>query len=188
VKTPNEPDRWNWVHCQIRSSKHRTPVELVMPDMAGEALLEEVDHPHTYEVIRSLLTKCAGVLLLIDTPRLHNGTLDQDYFAMKLLSYLVELDDHPKHGWAHRPVGLVFTKADECENCFNDPTSYAQAHASGMYQQCRERFSNFSFFAASVAGGCAFRNQREGRVRVPLRVEPRGIVEPFEWLVNRLRT
>ena len=41
VKTPNEPDRWNWVHCQVDSPKHRRPFELVMPDMAGEALMEE---------------------------------------------------------------------------------------------------------------------------------------------------
>jgi len=25
------------------------------------------------------------------------------------------------------------------------------------------------------------------RLRVPLRIEPRGLAEPFEWLVHRLR-
>ena len=46
-KTPNEPDRWHWVHCQVLRKKHK-PAELIMPDLAGEALLEEVDHPNTF--------------------------------------------------------------------------------------------------------------------------------------------
>ncbi len=158
-----------------------------MPDMAGEALLEEIDHPNTYPVIRSLLSKCAGVLMLVDTVKLQSGIHDQDYFAMKLLTYLIELDDHPKHGWPQRPVGLVFSKADECEECFDDPVAYAKAHSGGLWQHCHERFKRYQFFAAGVAGGCAYRNLPEGRVRVPLRIEPRGIVEPFEWLIDQLR-
>ena len=51
---------------------------------------------------------------------------------MKLLTYLIELDDHPKHGWSQRPVGLVFSKADECEECFDDPVAYAKAHSAGL--------------------------------------------------------
>ena len=35
-KTPNEPDRWNWVHCQVLR-KHKRPAELIMPDLAGES-------------------------------------------------------------------------------------------------------------------------------------------------------
>jgi len=42
-KTPNEPTA-GLVHCQVLRKK-RKPAELIMPDMAGEALLEEVDHP-----------------------------------------------------------------------------------------------------------------------------------------------
>ncbi len=186
AKTPTEPDRWNWVHCQLRSPRHRRTLELIMPDMAGEALLHEVDHPHTYEVIRALLAKCSGVLLMIDAPRLQQSTLDQDYFTMKLLNYLLELDPHPRHGWSRRPVGLVFMKADECEDCFANPRAYAQAHAGGLWQLCRERFKLTEFFAAGVAGGCAWKLTRHGRLRVPLRIEPRGIVEPFEWLVEQL--
>lgn len=188
TKTPSEPDRWNWVHCQLRSVKHKRSLEVIMPDLAGEALLEEVNHPHSYQVIRSLLTKCAGVLVLVDAHRLQSSSLDQDYFTMKLLSYLTELDKHPKRGWANRPLGIVFTKADESEECFHDPATYAQTHAGGLWKMCNERFRNFAFFAAGVAGGCAFRATREGRIRVPLRIEPRGIIEPFEWLVQQLKS
>jgi hypothetical protein len=184
-KTPTEPDRWNWVHAQLRMTGKKQPLELIMPDMAGEALLEEIDHPHTYDVIHPLLTKCFGVLILIDTVKLQSGSLEQDYFTMKLLSYMAELDEHPKRGWANRPIGFVLTKADECEECFADPAAFAQSRAPGLWRQCQERFRNYRFFAVGVAGGCAYRNRREGRVRVPLRIEPRGLVEPFEWLVKQ---
>lgn len=187
VKTPNEPDRWNWVHCQVRAPRHRRPIEVIMPDMAGEALLEEVEHPHSYHVIRALLSKCCGVLLVVDALRLKQGDRDQDYFAMKLLSYLVELEDDPKEGWPSRPIGIVLAKADEAEDSFVDPKAFLHAHASGLWQLLGERHSNFHCFATGVAGACAYQDTRQGRVRVPLRIEPRGVVEPFEWLVGQLK-
>ncbi|MBX7166803.1 MAG: hypothetical protein K1X74_10700 [Pirellulales bacterium] len=187
-KTPNEPDRWNWVHCHIRDPKLRRPAELVMPDLAGEALLEEVDHPHTYPVIQSLLHKCAGVLVLVDASQALEGHRNQDYFAMKLLSYLVELNDDPKNGWSQRPVALVFTKADQSASCFDDPLAFAQTQLSGAWQICAQRYKQFRFFATSVAGACAYRHLPSGNLqRIPLRIEPRGVVEPFSWLMERLR-
>jgi hypothetical protein len=187
AKTPNEPDRWNWVHCQIRRPKQRRPMEMIMPDMAGEAVLEEVDHPHTFRVVSSFLKKCTAAMILIDAMRLKEGTLDQDYVTMKLLSYLNELSNDPKCGWSKRPVALVFSKADQCEECQSDPAGYAKAHAAGLWQYCRERFDCHKFFAAGVAGTCVSReSMTEGHVRVPLRIEPHGIVEPFEWLLDEL--
>ncbi len=187
-KTANEPDRWNWVHCQIRWPKQRNPTELIVPDMAGEALLEEVDHPHSYRIIGSFLKKCAGAMLLIDTVKLKEGNRDQDYFTMKLVSYLAELSDDPKKSWSRRPLALVFTKADQCENCVLDPAGYAKSHASGLWQHCQERFAVHQFFAAGVAGSCVWRESRAlGRVRVPLRIEPFGIVEPFVWLLEQIK-
>jgi hypothetical protein len=44
----------------------------------------------------------------------------------------------------------------------------------------------FRFFAAGVAGAVAMQNGLGGRMAVPLRIEPRGIVEPFSWLVEQL--
>jgi hypothetical protein len=187
-KTPCEPDRWNWVHCQIRSHTQKTPLELILPDLPGEALLEELDHPHTYQVVYPLLAKSPGVFIFVDALRLYCGSLDEDYFTMKLLSYLAEIQSRPRHDWSKRPIAFVLTKADECEQCFDDPEAFAQARAPGFWRQCRERFGNYRFFASAVAGGCAYRSTRYGRERVPLRVEPRGIVEPFEWLIKQLKT
>lgn len=188
-KTPSEPDRWNWVHCQLRRAKQKRPVELVLPDIAGEALFEEVDHPRSYQVIHSLLGRCDGVLVLIDATKLQNSSLDEDYFTMKLLSHLSEMAVDPKRSWSTRPVALIFSKADQCESCFEDPTSYAQRLAPGLWRLCQQRFAKHRFFASGVAGACITRDVRGGgKQSVPLRIEPRGIVEPFEWLVENLRT
>jgi hypothetical protein len=186
-KTPNEPDRWNWVHAQLRRPSAERVVELIMPDMAGEALLEEVDHAHTYRGIRAFLNKCAGALLLVDATQFRDAGGPHQFSATKLLSYLNELNDGLSPGWNKRPLAIVFTKADQVEECFDDAEGYAKAHAAGMWQQCCEQFQTRRFFAASVAGACAWRESIvDGRVQVPLRVEPRGIVEPFLWLFEQL--
>jgi len=186
-KTPNEPDRWNWVHCEVRRPKQRKPMELIMPDMAGDAVLQEVDHPHTYRVIRAFLKRCTAAMILIDAPELKDDNRDQDYFTLKLLSYLGELGDGTSSAiWRNRPVALVLTKADQCEECLDDPAGFAEDHAPGLWQHCKERLARHRFFAAGVAGGCAaYDTFTEGRVRVPLRIEPRGIVEPFQWLLDQ---
>ncbi len=186
-KTPNEPDRWNWVHCQVRRPNERRRTELIMPDMAGEAVIEEIDHPHTYRVVRSFLEKCTAAMILVDTLKIKEGTSDQDYFTMKLLSYLSELSSDPKTGWPRRPVALILSKADQCEECAEDPAGYAKTHAAGLWQHCQERFGRHRFFSAGVAGACVAReSMTEGHVRVPLRIEPHGIIEPFEWLLENL--
>ena len=184
AKTPNEPDRWDWVHCQIKSKQKKRPIELVMPDLAGEAILQEIEHPNSYPVIRSFLSKSAAALVLVDGARLERGEKDQDFYTMKMVSYLSELDNDSRQGWSHRPVAIVFTKADQCETCFDDPAQYARRQAPGLWQMCRERFQQHDFFAVGVAGACAHRVIGSSRQQVPLRVEPRGIVEPFLWLVE----
>jgi hypothetical protein len=184
-KTPNEPDRWHWVHCQVLRKGHK-PAELIMPDLAGEALLEEVDHPGTFPVIGSFLEKCSSLMVLIDAPHAEAGESDEDFNTMKLITYLSELSSDKQTGWHNRPVALVFTKADQCEQCFENPTDFARRHTPGLVQQCRERLKRHQFFAVGVAGAIGFHHDLHGRVFVPLRIEPRGIVEPFEWILNQL--
>jgi hypothetical protein len=57
-------------------------------------------------------------------------------------------------------------------------------YTPGLVQQCRERLKFHQYFAVGVAGACGFRNEPHGKVHVPLRIEPRGIVEPFKWLLE----
>jgi hypothetical protein len=185
-KTCNEPDRWNWVYTQVQRDACSLPIELIMPDMAGEAVLEEIDHRNTYRVIKEVLKRSSAALILIDAVRLRDGDRDQEYFATKILSYLSEIKANGKPGWSERPVALVFTKVDQAEACRDDPAGFAQTHAAGLWQHCQQRFNNHRFFATSVVGACAWQESlTEGRRRVPLRIEPHGIIEPFEWLIEQ---
>jgi Double-GTPase 1 len=186
-RTPLDPDNWNWVRCEVRFPQKTHPADVIIPDIAGDTLVQEIDHAHSVLVVRSFLSKAHAGLLLLDAPRLQQAVLDEEFYGMKLLTYLGELTADAKRGWPARPIAVVFTKADQCEDCFTDPAAFARRHAPGLWRLCRERFTRHQFFAASVAGACAYRRcgihgQRE---LVPLRIEPRGIVEPFEWAMRQ---
>ena len=193
-KTPGEPERWNWVYGQLRRSGRGQTTELVMPDMAGESITQELEHPNTFPVVRAMLKKSSRIMLLIDSVRVEGGETNQDFFAMKVLSDVAEACQNVtqpkkkrKKGESDGPtLALVFTKADESEACFEAPHVYAQKHTPGLWQQCQEHFPNHRFFATGVAGACATRlGLGNIKKRVPLRVEPRGIVDPFRWLVEQ---
>jgi hypothetical protein len=188
VKTPSEPDRWAWAHCQVRAKGRRRPLEVIMPDMAGDAVAEEIDHPGAFPVIHQFLRKATGLLILIDSAEIEVGSKFQDYFVMKTLSYLSELRTGRRRRRQAQPVALVFTKADQCPECFDDPAAYARNRTPGLWQHCQRRFPRHAFFAASVAGACGLRDDfGEGKLLFPLRIEPRGIVEPFAWMLDRVR-
>jgi len=185
-KTPNEPDHWNWLHSQIKAKKRRRPFELMMPDLAGDALLEEINHPNSYPVIHHFLAKAAGVMLLVDAAELEEGIQNQDFFATKIVSYLCELESHPKKGWPNRPVAIVLSKADQSDACFLDPAAFARRYAPSLWKLSQERLKKHLFFATGVAGACAYVGRHGSREQIPLRVEPRGIVEPFSWLTQQM--
>ena len=186
-KTPNEPDRWNWIHCQLQAPRDREPLELIVPDMAGEVIFEELDHPQSSPLVRSYLGKSTGIMLLIDAIKLMEGCQSQDYMAMKVISHLAELDRDRRRGW-RRPVAIVFTKADQCEPATADPDRFAETHAVGLWRQCRDRLSLYKYFAVGIAGACAWRaTHHGGRARVPLRIEPHGVIEPFQWLQEQVQ-
>jgi hypothetical protein len=190
-KTVNTPEHWNWVHCQFNCRRRRRPVELVIPDLSGEALATETERAGRYPAIRSLLTKAAGVMVLADAERLQSGDHSQDFATLKLLSLIGELREENartrrQRGVERRPLALVLTKADKCEGCMDDPREFAEAHASALWSDCRSRFPKHEVFACSVAGATAYRDSYGRRQQVPLRIEPHGIIEPFGWLMSEL--
>ena len=107
---------------------------------------------------------------------------------MQLISYLDALrPGRKKSRKLEVPVAVVFTKADLFEEWISDPESFARGNVSSLYAQCQARLEQCSFYCSGVAGSSAKLVDGSGRESlVPLRVEPRGIVEPFAWMVSKL--
>ena len=128
-------------------------------------------------------------MILVDATKLQAGSIDEDYFTMKLLSHLSELDDDPKNGWAHAARGADLQQGRPVRGVLGRPGRVRQAACARLVRICQQRFHRHQFFAAGVAGACATRAVRAtDEQTVPLRIEPRGIIEPFEWLVENLRS
>src|SRR5262249_507091 len=84
-KTPVESDRWDWVDCQVQAGKGKTPFEIVAPDVAGEAVVGELESQGTYRTICALLAQCAGLAILIDVVQVVADGKGQELFAMQLI-------------------------------------------------------------------------------------------------------
>jgi hypothetical protein len=186
-KTPVEPDLWQWVHCDVSTGRKNGSFDLVTPDVAGEAVAAELETPGTQLTIRALIARCAGLAVLVDTPALIAEGQGQEIFAMQLVTYLESL--HSQRGRkVETPVAMIFTKADLCKEIIGDSEAFARAHAPALFRMCESRLKHFRFFRSSVAGACGrLVDRMGGESLVPLRVEPRGVIEPFTWLSERLR-
>ena len=188
-KTPMEANQWQWAYYQVRRRVGRSPwVDLIMPDMAGDSLAAEVASPRTFRVIHHLLNKSAGMLLLVDAALASNGSTQPDFFALKMLSYIDSVVAAGNGGRFQRPIAIVCCKADHCPECFDNPRAFVQANLSRTWNLCESRFENAEFFAASVVGslGYATSPDQEQVVRIPLHTALRGVLEPFEWIIDQL--
>jgi hypothetical protein len=187
-KTAMEVDQWLWAYYQVSQRKRGAPIyDLVMPDMAGEAIAAEVASPRTFAVIRSLLEKSAGAVLLVDGALAAAGSPQPDFFALKLMSYMDGVLSIKRGEKLSTPVAVVLSKADHCPDCFENPRSFAQTNLNRLWNLCETRFKNYEFFAASVVGALGYGNDESGNVvPYPLHVAPRGILEPFEWVLSKL--
>lgn len=187
-KTPVESDRWDWLHCEIRADRAKARYEVVAPDVAGEAVVGEVENQGTHKTIRALLGRCAGLVILLDMVQVVADGRGQELFAMQLLSYLDAMRPRKKGCRVDVPVAIVFTKADLCDEPIRDPNEFARANVPSLHGQCRARLDRFAFYLSGVAGSTGRLIDGDGReMLVPLRVEPRGIVEPFAWMVSQIR-
>lgn len=187
-KTAVEADQWNWAYYQVsRRSKKANIYDLVMPDMAGEAIAAEIATPRTFAVIRSLLEKSAGAILLVDAALAGAGSPQPDFFALKLMSYLDGVLVNKREDVKNTPIAVVLSKADYCPECFDNPRAFAHTNLNRLWNMCENRFAHYEFFATSVVGGLGFgTDEYENVIPYPLHVAPRGILEPFEWVLSKL--
>lgn len=182
--TPCDPEGWNWMHCQIPGTKRRRVSQFILPDMSGRALVDEIEERSSV-AISAFLSKCAGAMVLVDTEQLEAGEQGPDFFSMQAISYLHELGNRHGPGW-NQPLAVVFTKADCAQHCCDDPRGYAEIHTPGLWRQCQKRLKQHAFFATSVVGASASVRSNGQSLPLALRIEPRGITAPLEWLLDRL--
>ncbi len=186
-KTPIESDRWDWLHCQIHDYNNKSRYDIVAPDVAGEAVSGELENQGTYRTIRALIGRCAGLVILLDMVQVVADGRGQELFAMQLVSYLDALKLRKRGRKVGVPVAIVFTKADLCDEPIRHPEEFAKANTPSLHGQCRARLDRFSFHLSGVAGSTGRLIDHNGQeMLVPLRVEPRGVVEPFAWMVSQL--
>jgi len=186
-KTPTEADRWQWMHCEVSAGRRGPAFDIVTPDVAGESVMAEIESPGASPTVGALIARCSGLVVLADILQVAADGQGQELFAMQLLTYLDSLRSAGRRK-VEVPVALVFTKADLCEEPIGDPEAFARANAPGLWMLSQARLRHFRVFCSGVAGSCASLIDPDGReTLVPLRAEPRGIIEPFAWLMTRLR-
>lgn len=191
-KTPAEADHWQWVHCEVTAAaKERSKqIDLVAPDFAGEAIAMEISQAGMYPAIRHVVEKSSGLLLLCDSLKVRQEGASEDLFAMKLASYIAQLHGRGKDSGRNRQqiaaaVAIVFTKSDACPEARHDPAAFASNNMPRLVEFCRQSFARHAFFSASVAGSTALLTDAAGRqLQIPLHVEPHGISEPLEWIMQ----
>lgn len=184
--TPPAPEGWRWVHCDVRAPNRKRSLELVVPDVAGSAILDEIEAPQRSPVIRRMLGKSAAAMILLEVSDDENAEQQPEFVALKIASELLNMPAAKRKGWASRPVAIVFTKADVCDWAIEKPEEYARHHASGLWRLCHDQFQCYRFFATSIATAFTGIDGFKDSITIPMRVEPRGVIEPFAWISEQL--
>jgi hypothetical protein len=190
-KTANEADHWKWIHCEVtHAKKPKVHLDIVTPDLAGEAITLEIEQTGTFGTIRHVARRSQAFLILIDSLRARDAGREEDLCAMKLFSYVCSLHGGAgasRRGKLRLPVALVFTKCDLCPEAQDDPGKFAAANLPGLLRLCDRNLTNFGFFATGIVGASATIMDDHGfRMRIPLHIEPRGVVEPVVWIMKHL--
>lgn len=191
-KTPSEADGWQWVHCEVTAARTpKKPWDLITPDFAGEAISLEVEQPGTYPAIRSVVGQSGGILLLCDAIAACESPLQEDIFSLKLATYIQSAQDERRRLKSKKqtqhatPIAVIFTKCDQCPEVREDPERFAENNLPRLLQFCRRGFANYRFFAASAVANCASLVDDYGCTsNIALHVEPRGVVEPLQWITQ----
>jgi hypothetical protein len=194
---PNEEANldWTWAHCQLSRSTRKTPLEIYLPDFPGLAIIEDYENRRSWPAIRQAIAKSAGAMLFVDGAAASRGDKDEEFFALQLLRHYTtirkqeprDLESRPRKGQADSNVAIVFTKADQSDECLQRTEEFARGQLPGLWQFCQDQFPCHKFFAATVVGACVTVKDCLGyKTEVPLRVEPQGILEPFRWLLGKV--
>ncbi len=190
-KTPSEAEGWQWVHCEVSpAGKRKNFLDIVTPDFAGEAIATELEHPGTHRAISCVVFQSKAIILLIDSLGVRDAGRDEDFFGMKMASYIHNLRNSKSNFVGRKkakvPLAIVLTKTDGCREATENPEQFANDNMPGFGKFLERNFSTYHFFAASVVGATAMLADHRGYLmEMPMHVEPRGITEPLEWIIQQ---
>jgi hypothetical protein len=122
-------------------------------------------------------------------PRPPTAPSQPDFFALKILSYVDSMLGGGHNEKVSVPISVVLCKADYCPECFDDPHLFAQANLNRLWNLCESRFATVSYFACSVVGSLGYATSTDGQdyvVPIPLHAALRGVLEPFEWIIDQV--
>jgi hypothetical protein len=129
-------------------------------------------------------------MALVDSLRARDGGRDEDLFAMKLLSYVRSLHADPSSTRRSKvpiPIAIVFTKTDLCPEAIDDPPGFAAANMPALLRFCETNVATYRFFGVGLVGASATLMDDHGQqLLIPLHIEPRGVIEPLEWISQHL--
>jgi hypothetical protein len=198
-RTSSRAEDWRWAHCRLHQRSKKAVRSVFFVDIAGSAMLRGIESPRSYPLIAGLFEKATGVFLIMDGARLQQGDKDEEFFAMELLSHMADVRrrrdaESPSTQRAARqnhspmpPIAIVLAKSDQIDAGWVSPRDFVQGQAPGVIRVCNDVLTQFDFFTASAAGAVATVTTSEGgTTEVPLRIEPRGIMEPFRWLMRNM--
>ena len=107
------------MHCEVKlPEKRKNCLDIVTPDFAGESIAAELEHPGTHPAIASVIGQSKAIILLIDSLGIRDSGRDEDFFGMKMASYILNLRaNKAKFGNKRKskvPLAIVLTKSDSC--------------------------------------------------------------------------
>ncbi len=190
-KTPSEIDQWNWIHCEAYfERKPKQKLDLITPDIAGEVLAHEIENPGSSAIIRNMTANSDAIFVLLDSTCVRDFARSEDSFACKLVNYIAQQHlrtQNERRAFVRLPLAIVLTKTDVCSEAEHDTEAFVKTNLPGLSQYCRKRFQSWAYFPASVVG-TTIEHVSEGgaTMDVPLHVQPRGIVEPVQWVIATL--
>jgi hypothetical protein len=190
-KTASEADHWKWIHCEVSNvKKPKAHLDIITPDLAGEAITLEIEQTGTFGAIRHVARRSQAFLILIDSLRARDAGREEDLCAMKLFSYVCSMhggSGNARRGMLKLPIALVFTKSDLCPEAQENPSKFATANLPGLMRLCERTLQNYNFFATGIVGTTAtIMDDRGFRMRIPLHIEPRGVLDPVVWIMKHL--
>ena len=187
-KTVCEAEQWQWVHCEVGTPKQGPQpfVDIVTPDLAGESVAMELDHPGSFPAVRTCVANAAAIIVLVDAVRARDCGTDEDMFATKLVTYIHQ---HIRRTGVARkkvkiPLAVTFTKSDLCPEAEEDPNAFAGHNLPSLVAYTERYYSKIRFFTASAVGSVANVIDGDSILPVPLHVQPNGIAAPLTWVIQ----